>query len=190
MPGGEAAIREPWRMACAWLAAAGLDTPPAWEPVRRLADTGVASPVTTSMGRLFDAVSALCGVRTKVTYEGQAAIELEAAADRHERRAHPMPALDARETVVAVAHDLARGVDVPLVSARFHNAVAQATADACREIGAPAVVLSGGVFQNALLLARTTEALGNTRVLTPRRLPFNDGSISYGQAAVAAWTRS
>jgi hydrogenase maturation protein HypF len=212
MPGGEAAIREPWRMACAWLAAAGLDTPPAWEQVRRLAETGVASPVTTSMGRLFDAVAALCGIRETVTYEGQAAIELEAAADPLETAAYPLPVtagggsgaaggaeaagaaaalvLDARATVAAVHADLARGVDVARVSARFHNAVAQATAAACARIGAPTVVLSGGVFQNALLLDRTIAALGRTRVLTPRRLPCNDGGISYGQAAVAAWTRS
>jgi hydrogenase maturation protein HypF len=194
MPGGEAAIREPWRMACAWLAAAGLDTPPQWAQVRRLAETGLASPVTTSMGRLFDAVAALCGIRETVTYEGQAAIELEAAADRREDAAYPLPCpglvLDARPTVAAVVDDLARGTDVPLISARFHNAVAAATAAACREIGAPAIVLSGGVFQNELLLARTIAGLDGLRVLTPRRLPCNDGGISYGQAAVAAWTRS
>ena len=212
MPGGEAAIREPWRMACAWLAAAGLDTPPEWEPVRRIAESGLASPVTTSMGRLFDAVAALCGIRDTVTYEGQAAVELEAAADPHETAAYPLavaaggdppapgdasPAaagaalvLDARATIAAVHRDLARGVDVARVSARFHNAVAEATASACHAIGAPTVVLSGGVFQNALLLDRTIAALGRTRVLTPRQLPCNDGGISYGQAAVAAWTRS
>jgi hydrogenase maturation protein HypF len=184
MPGGEAAIHEPWRMACAWMAAAGLDTPPQWANVRRLAETGLASPQTTSMGRLFDAVAAMCGIRERVTYEGQAAVELEAAADPLERAAYPMPELDARPTIAAVARDLARGVDVALVSARFHNAVAHATATACRD--APRVVLSGGVFQNALLLDRTIEALGEARVLTPRRLPCNDGAISYGQAAVAA----
>jgi hydrogenase maturation protein HypF len=188
MPGGEAAIREPWRMACAWMAAAELDTPPEWADVRRLAQTGLASPVTTSMGRLFDAVAALCGIRDRVTYEGQAAIELEAAADPLERAAYPLPVgpalvLDARPAIVAVHDDLARGVDVARISARFHNAVADATADACRDH--PVVVLSGGVFQNALLLERTIAALGPARVLTPRRLPCNDGAISYGQAAVA-----
>jgi hydrogenase maturation protein HypF len=145
------------------------------------------------MGRLFDAVAALCGIRATVTYEGQAAIELEAAADRRETRAYPLPVsalvLDARPTIVAVHDDLARGVDVALVSARFHNAVANATAAACREIAAPAVVLSGGVFQNALLLDRTIGALAPARVLEPRRLPCNDGGISYGQAAVAAASR-
>jgi hydrogenase maturation protein HypF len=96
----------------------------------------------------------------------------------------PARVLDARPTVAAVVEDLERGVDVALVSARFHNAVARATAAACRD--APLVVLSGGVFQNALLLDRTIEALRTARVLTPLRLPCNDGGISYGQAAVAA----
>ena len=90
--------------------------------------------------------------------------------------------LDARPTVAAVVDDVARGVDVALVSARFHNAVARATAEALRD--EPVVVLSGGVFQNELLLARTLELLPHA--LTPRRLPVNDGAIAYGQAAIAA----
>jgi hydrogenase maturation protein HypF len=194
MPGGEAAIREPWRMACAWLIAAELETPPAWEQVARLARTGLASPPTTSMGRLFDAVAALAGLRDTVTYEGQAAIELEAAADPHERRAYPLDlsaapraagavVLDARVTVAAVVRDVARGVDPALISARFHNALARATAAALRD--EPVIVLSGGVFQNELLRDRTRERLAG-RVLEPRRLPANDGGIAYGQAAVAA----
>src|SRR3954454_9252049 len=97
-------------MACAWMAAAGLPTPPEWANVRRLPDTGLASPLTTSMGRLFDAVAAMCGIRDRVSYEGQAAVELEAAADPLERAAYPMPELDARPTIVAVHDDLARGV--------------------------------------------------------------------------------
>jgi hydrogenase maturation protein HypF len=200
MPGAEAAIREPWRMACAWLIAAELDVAPAWEPVARLARTGFASPTTTSMGRLFDAVAALIGIRQTVTYEGQAAAELEAAADAHERGVYPLdvvPAprgavvanasvavvLDARVTVAAVVRDRDRGVDPRVISARFHNAVARATAEVLRE--EPVVVLSGGVFQNALLRERTRGRLGG-RVLEPRRLPANDGGIAYGQAAVAA----
>jgi hydrogenase maturation protein HypF len=189
MPGGEAAIREPWRMACAWLAEIGVDTPlpgidPArWAQVAQLAATGFASPVTTSMGRLFDAVAAIAGVRQKVTYEGQAAIELEALADRGETTAYPMPeGLDARPTIAAVVHDVARGVALPLIAARFHNAVANATAEALRD--EPVVVLSGGVFQNELLLERTLQRLPHA--LVPRRVPVNDGGISYGQAAIAA----
>ena len=96
-----------------------------------------------------------------------------------------MPDLDARPTILAVAEDRARGVDPAIVSARFHNAVARATAGACTE---ETVVLSGGVFQNRRLLTATRaqlEAAGH-RVLVPERLPPNDGGISYGQAAVAA----
>jgi hydrogenase maturation protein HypF len=188
MPGGEAAIREPWRMACAWLAEIDVDTPlpgidpERWSQVAQLTRTGLASPVTTSMGRLFDAVAAVVGLRHTVTYEGQAAIELEALADRRETAAYPMTAaLDARPTVAAVVDDVARGIAPPLIAARFHNAVAAATAEALRD--EPVVVLSGGVFQNELLLARTLERLPHA--LVPTRLPVNDGGISYGQAAIA-----
>jgi hydrogenase maturation protein HypF len=206
MPGGEQAIREPWRMACAWLVAADCaGIPPAlagvidrqrWEAVAELARSGLASPLTSSAGRLFDTVAALCGVRTRVNYEGQAAAELEAAADATERGAYPLPfragVLDARETVSAVTDDVAAGIPVAIVSARFHNTLAHATAAACAEIaearGTTTVVLSGGVFQNTLLLERTSAALAEAglRVLVPLRLPPNDGGISYGQAAVAA----
>jgi hydrogenase maturation protein HypF len=209
LPGGAAAIREPWRMACAWLVAAGQEEPAMpptlagavdttrWRQVAELARTGAASPQTTSMGRLFDAVSALCGVRATVNYEGQAATELEALADPGERAGYPLPllpdgTLDARPTVLAILADVAAGVEVAEVSARFHNAVAAATAEACaaaaRRGGLYTAVLSGGVFQNRLLLDSTVERLAETglRVLVPERLPPNDGGISFGQAAVAA----
>jgi hydrogenase maturation protein HypF len=142
------------------------------------------------MGRLFDAVAALCGVRTEVTYEGQAAIELEALSDPSERHAYPLPVtddlvLDARPTIRALVAD-----DAPIANraARFHNAVAGATAIACERAGATTVVLSGGVFQNRTLFERTGALLRDAglRVLTPELLPPNDGGISYGQAAVAA----
>jgi hydrogenase maturation protein HypF len=209
LPGGERAIEEPWRMACAWLVAAEVDRPepPAplaglvdagrWREVAALARTGVASPPTTSVGRLIDAVSALCGVCARVNYEGQAAVELEAVAYPGERGSYPLPLtdgepllLDARPTVLAVVGDLDAGP--ALVSARFHNALAGAAASACLRIAEGAAVdtavLSGGVFQNRLLLERTVGLLSaaGLRVLTPVRLPPNDGGISYGQAAVAA----
>jgi hydrogenase maturation protein HypF len=244
LPGGDAAVRQPWRMACAWLIAALGERPALprglrgqvrhtkWRPVAELAETGLASPLTTSAGRLFDAVAALCGIRAEVNYEGQAAVELEAAADPAERGAYPLslaggpaageqaarepatrepatrepatrepatrePAtrepmiLDARPTIRAVVRDVERGVPVPAVSARFHNALAGATATACRtaadRAGVPTVVLSGGVFQNRTLLARTRALLeaDGLRVLVPELLPPNDGGISYGQLAVA-----
>jgi hydrogenase maturation protein HypF len=146
------------------------------------------------VGRLFDAVAALCGVRADVNYEGQAAAELEAAADPAEPGAYPLPAtLDPRETILAVTRDVVAGVPVAAVAARFHNGLARATARACAEAaeraGVDVVVLSGGVFQNGLLLERTSAALAakRLRVLVAERLPPNDGGISYGQAAVAAW---
>ena len=166
MPGGEAAIREPWRMACAWLSRPASTCRRSGSRSRNSPAPGFASPVTTSMGRLFDAVAALCGIRQTVTYEGQAAVELEAAADRERARARTRmrPASTRATPIAAVVRDLARGVDVALVAARFHNAVADATAEALRD--EPVVVLSGGVFQNALLLERTRERL--PRALVPR----------------------
>jgi hydrogenase maturation protein HypF len=218
LPGGDAAVREPWRMACAWLAASLEESvpelplalrravePDRWKRVAHLADDGLASPPTSSAGRLFDAVAALCGLRARVDHEGQAAMELEWAADRNESGAYPLPlvaaempgrvgvaSLEARETIRALRNDLARGTRVPTVAARFHNALANGTAEACareaarRDIGL--VVLSGGVFQNALLLARTRGLLEDRglSVLVPERLPPNDGGIAFGQAAVAA----
>jgi len=207
MPGGERAIRQPWRMACAWLRETLGDQPPIpptladsvaeddWAKVADLASSGLASPVTTSMGRLFDAVAALCGIRAEVNYEGQAAVELEAAADPAIAGAYPLPGggrLDARETLTAILADLGAGVPVSEVAAKFHNAVAEATARACAELARAErielAVLSGGVFQNRLLLERTAAALAGAglRVLTPRLLPPNDGGIAFGQAAVAA----
>jgi hydrogenase maturation protein HypF len=218
LPGGDAAVREPWRMACAWLAAAGdadgvPAMPPAlaatveadrWAAVARLVRTGTAAPVTTSAGRLFDAVAALCGLRRVVTYEGQAAVELEANLKRDSPSlssgSYPLPVeddggtlvLDARATVAAASADVRAGAGVGTVSARFHRALAEATAAACvlaaAQRGIGTVVLSGGVFQNRALLEQTSARLEDAglRVLVPRRLPANDGAIAYGQAAVAA----
>ena len=218
MPGGDRAALEPWRMACAWLVAAtGSDAPAmpealagevdpdSWEAVCGLIPAGLNSPPTTSAGRLFDAVAALCGIRAAVNYEGQAAAELEGLADVAETGEYPMPLidagdghgagaviLDARETVAAVMSDLRDGAPRETVAGRFHNALARATAGAltreCEAEGVDLAVLSGGVFQNRLLLERTVALLreGSIRVLIPQQLPPNDGAISYGQAAIAA----
>jgi hydrogenase maturation protein HypF len=197
LPGGDRASAEPWRMACSWLQEAlgrepempaslnGMVDPKRWAAV-----AGVArgSGRTSSMGRLFDAVAALCGVRAVVSFEGQAAIELEALADPLERAAYPLAGdLDARDLILAVERDVAAGVTIPLVSARFHNAVARGTALAAIATGLDTVVLSGGCFQNRLLTERTTaELAGGPRCLLPRQLPPGDGGISFGQAAIAA----
>jgi hydrogenase maturation protein HypF len=212
MPGGAQAIRQPWRMACAWMQAAGLpvDRPPAalagavdqtrWGRVAELARTGVASPVTTSMGRLFDAVAALCGIRPVASYDGQAAIELEAACDPHERRRYPVEVvrsrgaiqMDPRPAVAAAVADACAGLPAGVIARRFHNGVAHATVRTCAEVadgaGTATVVLSGGVFQNRRLAEAVAAGLERRglHVLMPERLPANDGGISYGQAAVAA----
>jgi hydrogenase maturation protein HypF len=204
LPGSERAIREPWRMACAWLVEtagpepelpptlAGEVDPGRWAEVARLCQTGTASPLTTSAGRLFDAVAAMCGVRAFVSYEGQAAVELEALCDPADCGAYELAfehgVLDARPLIAAVAADVAAGVRVAAVSARFHEGLARATAAACAASGERTAVLSGGVFQNRVLLERTAEHLerAGLRVLRPEALPPNDGGISYGQAAVAA----
>ena len=211
LPGGSAAIRQPWRMACAWLQECGEPAGPIgtliagvdserWRQVARLARGEVASPLTSSMGRLFDAVGALCGLRAEVSYEGQAAIQLEAACDPCERDAYPielghtdgMIEIDPRETIRAVARDLRARLAVGSIAARFHAAVSEATVRACliaaEEQGTELVVLSGGVFQNRRLLQAVLAGLASSRlqVLIPERLPLGDGGISYGQAAVAA----
>jgi hydrogenase maturation protein HypF len=212
LPGGARAIREPWRMACAWLTAAYGDDaqlPPSlrgsvderrWRQVQSLIRSGVNSPVTTSMGRLFDAVAALCGLRLTVNYEGQAAVELEAACDPAERGSYPIEVvsgteglvLDPRETIRAVVADVRRGTAVGVIASRFHAALARGTVEAALRAasahGTELVVLSGGVFQNRRLLEAAGAGLeaAGMRVLTPQLLPVNDGGIAYGQAAVAA----
>jgi hydrogenase maturation protein HypF len=219
MPGGEGAIREPWRMACAWLTQLREPLPAAfeeipqqrWNMVARMVIGGVGTMPTSSAGRLFDAVAAMCGVRLEVSYEGQAAIELEALADpgaaepypfatfassskvdEDQLRPDPVVVMDPRPAIVAVLADLAAGVAVSTISARFHAGLAQATVRGCvlaaeRE-GVDLAVLSGGVFQNRLLLESTAAALqrAGMRVLVPERLPCNDGQIAFGQVAVAA----
>jgi hydrogenase maturation protein HypF len=211
MPGGAAAIREPWRMAAAWLdAALGGQVPERlavvgrnlgrWDQVVALARSGTASPATSSAGRLFDAVAAILGVRDAVNYEGQAAVELEQLADPGEAGAYAAAVgetaggllrLPGADLVRAVVEDLEAGVAAPVVAARFHNGLAGAAVAACQALrdatGLATVALSGGVFQNLLLLERTVAGLERRgfRVLVHSRVPPNDGGISLGQAAVA-----
>jgi hydrogenase maturation protein HypF len=159
---------------------------------------GFNAPLTTSAGRLFDAVAALAGLRQRTTYEGQAAMALEHAADPAETGAYPVdlsgtgaPAamtLDWRPAIAAIVADLGRGVAVPTVSARFHNALVEAIVAVARRVGTARVALTGGCFQNRRLVetaATRLEAAG-FEVLLHRRVPPNDGGIALGQVAVAA----
>ncbi len=207
LPGGDVAVKQPWRMALAHLDAAyDGDIPPSlevikrhtpqWDQVLSVARSGVNAPLTSSAGRLFDAVSALLGIRDAITYEGQAAIELEYAADPHEAGSYGIPLLDGQlqvsSLIRAIAEDLQKGTEIGVLAARFHNALADSTLTVCHHLrelhGLSVVALSGGVFQNSLLMQRCLDRLqrNDFTVLTHSQVPSNDGGISLGQAAVAA----
>ncbi|MCW3840554.1 carbamoyltransferase HypF [Micromonospora yasonensis] len=209
MPGGVAAVREPWRMAAAYLDEIYGDAVPDlpvrcrherdWPAMVGLARTGTNAPRTSSAGRLFDAVAAILGLHDRVTYEGQAAIALEQRADPGERggyrveAAGPVPLREVGFGLVrCVVDDLLAEVDPGRIAARFHHGLADAVvraAGAVRErTGLATVALSGGVFQNMLLLERVVSGLeqDGSRVLVHSRVPPNDGGISLGQAVVAA----
>ena len=188
LPGGEAAIREPWRIAASYLEQAGQPVPwERWELVRHA--LGVNAPRSSGMGRLFDAVAAVLGVRETVTYEGQAAIELEHLAGATPAEPFAWRFGDAAALVCACYQARLDGRDRAEIAASFHETIATAAAMACAEASDPrTVVLSGGSFQNLRLLSSTRERLEQHgfRVLTHRLVPPNDGGISFGQAAVGA----
>jgi hydrogenase maturation protein HypF len=211
MPGGDAATREPWRMACAWLreatgedpcvppALAGRVDAAAWAAAARLSRSEL-SPLTTSAGRLFDAVAALLGLRDVAEYEAQAAIDLETAAG--DLSASPLPyglqladglvVYDPRPTLRALLEGVAGGRPTGELAAAFHESMAEVTREllaAVRpEAGTGVVCLSGGVLQNRRLATTLVQRLGadGFEVYVNHLVPCNDGGISYGQAAVAA----
>ncbi|HET7327817.1 MAG TPA: carbamoyltransferase HypF [Nocardioidaceae bacterium] len=212
LPGGDATVHRPYRMALAHLHAAGLTwderlpavaacPPDERRVLARQLHTGFGCVPTSSMGRLFDAVSALAGVRQLAGYEAEAAIELEAVS-----RGVSAPTsayafgigdgapvvIDPAPVVAAVASDVLAGVAAGAIGAAFHAAtaamVAQVASRAREEFGLHTVALTGGVFQNALLLSATRDALRDTgfTVLTHRRIPPNDGGLALGQVLAAA----
>lgn len=214
LPGGDAAVRQPWRQALTWLRVAGLswdgDLTPLMaagdvrrQSVARMLDLvlagnghGLNAPWTSSAGRLFDAVSALLGICNQVNYEGQAAIELEAAADPDETGVYDFglegEVMDPAPLIAALVADLRRGERIPALAARFHNTLAEMILSVCRKVrvssGCEDVALSGGVWQNVTLLRRTLARLSGEgfRVLVHSQVPPNDGGLALGQAAVAA----
>jgi hydrogenase maturation protein HypF len=210
MPGGDQAIREPWRMALAHLVDAGCDvslleddaTAAQLRTVRQMLERRFNTPLTSSAGRLFDAVAALAGVRRRISYEGQAAIELEGLAMMSDDEAsYPFEVameaggsfiVDTRPLIRAVAEEAQAGVDAASIARRFHTAMAEMIAAVCERIraltGIDAVVLSGGVFLNVVLTTEATARLEERgfRVFRHRRVPPNDGGLSLGQLAVAA----
>ncbi len=208
LAGGEAAIREPWRLAVAALLDAGepadLVTHAQCRTIAQLLASGIASPRATGAGRWFDAFAALLGVRERITYEAQAAIELEALARQHdtalpypfaiEKQAAAPFVVDLRPAVRALASAVRRGDPRDLSALRVYETMAQIISASCtiarRDHHLDVVALSGGCFQSALLTERTTSLLeaAGFQVLVHRLVPPNDGGIALGQAAIAAHT--
>ena len=218
LPGGEQAVRQPWRMAATYLTQAygeaflALQTPfvrqlnrAKWRPLSQMIARGINCPPTSSLGRLFDAVAALLGLRQEVVYEGQAAIELEALAQSaqgasvHAGESYPFvigeqtPALlDVTALIRAIVEDIQQNVPAREIAWSFHCTIADLLATAClearRNTGLNSVALSGGVFQNRLLLEQLIGRLEGSafKVYINRRVPPNDGGLSFGQLAVAA----
>ncbi len=212
MPGGEQSIKEPWRMAASCLKATYGDSfvdlgieftkqmpRTSWEVIRKAIDLNINCFQTSSMGRLFDAVSSLIGVRDRINYEGQAAIELEYLAEevRNETYAFGIEhrndsyTIDWRPLFRQVVEDVKAGEAATSVSSKFHNGVARMILQVCDRLrsdtGIKEVALSGGVFQNVVLLERTVSFLEEKGFLVHvhHRVPTNDGGISLGQAAFA-----
>ena len=212
MPGGAAAIREPWRMAVAYLWA-GLgeevfqhDLPvlQSWDRDQiavliQMMRRGFNSPLTSSCGRLFDAVAALIGVRGRIAYEGQAAIELEQCMEpttdkyRHEfKEVEGKMLLSPTSIFTQVLEDTVSGVAPAVISGKFHQTLVAMFAEVCSSLcelyGLNRVVCSGGVFQNVFLLENLEAQLQATgvEVYTPQLIPANDGCISLGQAVIGA----
>ncbi|NQS88170.1 carbamoyltransferase HypF, partial [Patescibacteria group bacterium] len=213
LPGGEVAIKEPWRMAlsylyeiysdkCGHIACKILSDLVKFKKidiVQSLIRKRINSPLTSSAGRLFDAVSSILGIREKINYEGQAAIELEMLAEDKEEKCYPFRIIEGKEEFVidtlplveAIVEERREGRDVVVIATRFHWSLSQIVLRVCQLLrdrwNLNEVALSGGVFQNSLILKQVTYLLNLSgfEVLWHNLLPPNDGGISLGQAVIA-----
>jgi hydrogenase maturation protein HypF len=214
LPGGDAAVKEPRRAALGLLhelarlqdetlshmrqSLVSQFSPAEWATLETALARGVNAPLCSSVGRLFDAVAALVGLRSRMKFEGQAAMELEFALEGVETDEHydlalvPVPqppglVLDWAPLLAALLQDAARGQSVGLISAKFHNALAEAVVNVARHRGVPRVALSGGCFQNRYLTERTLRRLRDEgfQPYWPQRVPPNDGGIALGQIVAA-----
>ncbi len=212
LPGGEKAIREPWRIVGAYLYRifgdefTYLDIPfnhrlshEKWTILKKMLDHFINTPLSSSIGRLFDAVSSLLGIRDEVRYEGQAAIELEAIANGRGSMAYPFPILerdgisilDPDEMINGIVNDLMTGEASSSISTKFHKSIGNAILGMCRKIreeeGLNRVVLTGGVFQNRFLLKLAWRLLKDHdfEIYIHHQVPPNDGGLSLGQAMIA-----
>jgi hydrogenase maturation protein HypF len=210
LPGGDTAVRQPWRTALSWLFEAfGADTPRDLPPFRhvpereldlvsRMLERRLNTVLTSSCGRLFDAVSSLIGLRHEVSFEGQAAIELETIAQpetegcySYEIDAGEPEQIDLRTTIREIVRDVHLAISPGVIAGRFHNTVAAVIAEVCQRISAREhlnrVCLSGGTFQNIYLLKRAVSLLRRQgfEVFLHSQVPPNDGGIALGQAVIA-----
>ncbi len=206
LPGGDLSIKKPYRIALAYLHACGLQfidilapvkycTPVEQQIIRDQVDQSINTFPTSSMGRLFDAVSSLIGIRQEVSYEGQAAIEMEAVADPDETGVYNYGINDGRIIIKPLLNDilsdLVQKMPVEIISSRFHNTVIKFSIDCILDIikrtEINTVSLSGGVWQNSLLLTKMLNVLEELgiKTLLHTKLPPNDGCISLGQAVIA-----
>ena len=209
LPGGDYAIRQPWRMGMSYLldtfgeAADSLPVP-LYEQVPESRRTLLAQIIakrvnttaTSSCGRLFDAVASILGVRQEISYEGEAAIELEMLVSKANSGSYPFDiatdgTVDLRPTIKALVNEKCRDQDIGAIAARFHNTLAEIIVEVCRRIrssdGLSRVCLSGGTFQNFTLLEKTLQRLRENQfeVYLHSGVPPNDGGLSLGQAMVA-----
>ena len=212
LPGGALAIKKPYRTAIGYLLSLGIDLdrqlpflknvdPREIEIIESQIEKGINAPLTSSIGRLFDAVSALIGVRGVIEYEAQAAIDLETLAVKavNESARYPffikkhddINTIKVHDLFAAILNDLHNHTPRARIAARFHNTVAQMILEMCQKIspktGITGVALSGGVFQNRLLLRKVVSLLESAglEVYTHRQVPCNDGGISLGQVVIA-----
>jgi len=210
LPGGEAAIKKPYRMALSYLNGllptliSGLTlfervSPLEAKIIKKQIETQLNSPLTSSCGRLFDAISSLLGICDVVTYEGEAAVKLEMLAGESIKETYYWPVnhnnlpivVDQAPLLKAIIKDIRAGVPIPVISARFHNSLAKTTSDVCvlirKHCGLSKVALSGGVFQNLYLLRQAIDYLEEKgfTVLIHHQVPCNDGGLSLGQAVIA-----
>jgi hydrogenase maturation protein HypF len=209
LPGGEMAVKEPRRTALAilfeiWgqdgLEDEGLAPVAQFSKterglIRRMLAKGVSAPVTSSAGRLFDAVASLLGIRQVVTFEGQAAMELESVIGSEVTEAYPFRLTNAVPQIIdwapmisEILIDLRRGISPGTISAKFHNTLADIVVEVARQVVTPKIVLTGGCFQNRYLLEQAVRRLSQAgfKPYWHQRVPPNDGGIALGQIAAAA----
>ncbi|GFP78181.1 carbamoyltransferase HypF [Clostridium fungisolvens] len=222
LPGGDKAIKEPWRMGVAYVHKSLIDSFNSQNKSNyttsndsvesavykifkekgltliRILNSGFNFPITSSMGRLFDAVASLLGIRDIVTYEGQASMELEACIEEGVEGFYSYEVVDEDVNIIKpysiiteILEDMHSGISKGVISAKFHNTIIKLTVDMCMKVstasGLKEVALSGGVFQNSYLLRNIIRRLkeNNFKVYTQSSIPCNDGGISVGQLCIA-----